>query len=313
MSKINERVIERTDTIVNLLNIAPEVIINSYLDLGCGSAEITSAVAEALKIEKSYCADIISNPKNYSNLIYLQIEEKENKIDIPDKTVDLITCLVSIHHFRNLEMVISEIDRISKPGEIILNEDYDKYELDKYESDYDSRLDNQFDSQSQPKSQNTTIIPGTFLIIREHDAIPSMQPYLDFIHLIELIKKDIFDFNNFYASYYQRTSLQNSLEIHGWKYITSVDYPKNIPNPQGLYTSLFMFTGVKIPFLVPMPQTTEYRLNNGKLLDYVSKLRRKDLYIKALKKIGIDMWLIHKLLNISDIDYFTDELIKNLK
>ncbi len=63
MSKLNERVIERTDTIINLSNIAPEVTINSYLDLGCGSAEITSAVAEALKIEKSYCADIISNPK----------------------------------------------------------------------------------------------------------------------------------------------------------------------------------------------------------------------------------------------------------
>ena len=144
VSKDIKRVDQRVETIVELLKLAAlnklerdVKNVDIYLDLGCGDATISAGIASELKVNKVYCADIIlPNDQKDENLTYLKIDENDIELEIEEKSVDLITCLVSIHHFKKLSNVIAEIDRVSKIG--------------------------------------------TYLIIREHDATSTLQPFLDF-------------------------------------------------------------------------------------------------------------------------------------
>jgi len=45
----------------------------------------------------------------YKNITYVQISEAENKLDLPDKSVDLFTAFVSFHHFKDPAKLMSEI------------------------------------------------------------------------------------------------------------------------------------------------------------------------------------------------------------
>ena len=72
--------------------------------------------------------------------------------------------------------------------------------------------------------------PGTLLIIREHDASQEIQPYLDFVHLIETIKdygKNSLKFlYTYHAGYFSSIGLQSSFENIGCQSLASVVYPK---------------------------------------------------------------------------------------
>jgi ubiquinone/menaquinone biosynthesis C-methylase UbiE len=275
LKKDTKRVDQRVNIITELLKLASinslekdVKKIKTYLDLGCGDASITAGVSEELKIETTYCADVVlSNESKYNNMTYLQINENDVKLEIEEKSVDLITCLVSMHHFRKLSDIIKEIDRISKVG--------------------------------------------TYLIIREHDANSLLQPFLDFIHLIYLIQKDM-KLNDFYSCYYKRTDLKKCLENHGWKYLNSVDFPTNFENPQKLYSSIFIFEGIKNTWITPLQQTTEYRIDNAKLMRHIANLKDKKDYIKYLKKSEISEIDAIRLLNILNLDSFA-EYLKKLK
>jgi len=59
---------------------------------------------------------------------------------------------------------------------------------------------------------------------------------------------------------FSRQGLRDSLDAVGFKYLGSVDYPKDIPNPQKLYSSIFEFTGVGKSWLTPLVMTTQYRI-----------------------------------------------------
>lgn len=96
----------------------PKRKVKTYLDVGCGNAEITSQIANTFKIEKIYGADVYS-PEEYKNIKtdpfieYHQIID--NKINLPDHSVDLITCFMSIHHFIDFDKMMTEIHRVLKP------------------------------------------------------------------------------------------------------------------------------------------------------------------------------------------------------
>jgi hypothetical protein len=157
-----------------------------------------------------------------------------------------------MHHFKNLRQMMSEINRVSIAGNL---------------------------------EEHTQ---GTFLIIREHDVTDKYtQPYLDFIHLLELIKKDLYDYDQFYANYYKRSDLRHSLESNGWVYVDSVDYPASQKNPQRLYSSIFMYTGSSGKWLTPINVGTEYRIDNDKLFQYIRNISNSEElnnYVKVLFK-----------------------------
>lgn len=278
-NKHNKRIPERVRVVKKLLDDVKDIQnitnieINNYLDLGCGDGNISTALSEELNIKNTYCSDVIKPDLIGENINFLPIDEKENKIDLPDNSVNLITCFMSIHHFKNLSKMINEIDRIS--------------------------------------IKNTDTINGTYLIIREHDCNKESQPYLDFVHLIYLVQKKL-NISEYYSSYYKRSDLQKSLEIHGWKYITSYDYPTDSPNPQKIYSSIFLFTGINKQWISPFLQTSDYKLNEDKLLSYICKLNDKKMYVKVLRKYDIPEYTIKDLLYKNNNKDFSELLQKYL-
>ena len=258
---------KRVRIIKNLLRAANACQLDTYLDLGCGDASISDSVVDEIKISSGYCADIIKPEKENKNLKFIQIDEDKNVLMMPDKSIDLITCLVSIHHFKNLRKMIQEMNRISH-----LN---------------------------------------TYLIIREHNANPEDQIYLDFVHLIYLIQKNV-PIQDFYSSYYNRKDLRETLEQSGWKYIASEDYPAQT-NYQKIYSSIYKYVGGgKSEAKLPEKQTTKYTLQNNNLLEGIQKLTDKKLYWSYLRHRKIPDEIILYLMESISLEEFGTELGKYL-
>ena len=257
------RTSERSTTVIDLLKFAETITLDTYVDIGCGDGSITNEISTDLKIAESYCVDILPNSEKYPKLSFQQISENDLKLDIIDHSIDLITAFVSLHHIKNIDKLMDEILRISHHN--------------------------------------------TILIIREHDVKPEDQPYIDFVHLIEIIKRYDQDSENFiktfHSGYFSRLGLKDSLEAIGYKYVASYDYPRSVPNPQKLYTSIFQFSGPQKSWLTPLVQSTEYKITNGRLLEV---LRKVDLtnYYKVLKKNSIFGKKAHLLLQQSKISEF---------
>ncbi len=265
---------ERVKTILELLNLADVVSVNTVVDIGGDSGVILNELVATLNIANPICVDINCS-KEFENIKYLDVDEKENKLDIRSKSVDLILALVSFHHFKNIDKLVAEMNRISIPT------------INRY--------------------------PGTVLIIREHDAQPEDQPYLDFVHLIEIIRRygsKSMDFiKGFHAGYFTRLGLRQSLETAGWEFIGSVDYPADIPNPQHLYSSIFMYAGNGKPWLTPIISTTQYTLEKGNLLQVLDTVDT-DIYFKVLKKNGFYRKEASQLLKTRTIPNFINLYIK---
>lgn len=112
-----------------------------YIDIGCGSGNKTNKFAQELNLnyKNVYGADISTwgpyNQKKYSHKFnFVQISN--DKIDINDNSVDFASCILMLHHVKNLETLLKEIKRILKPGGILLViehnnfDDYDNLVLD---------------------------------------------------------------------------------------------------------------------------------------------------------------------------------------
>lgn len=104
--------------------------IERYLDIGCGDCNITYKIGKFLKSDEIYGADILPLPDIPSGIKYLQIIN--NIIDLPDNSVDFVSCFVCIHHFNNIELMFKEICRVLKPGGYLYIRDHDI----KYLKDY---------------------------------------------------------------------------------------------------------------------------------------------------------------------------------
>src|SRR5665811_29277 len=124
INKASRRAQERVRFIQEMLNDYEEegndVDIDTYLDVGCGTGEITEAIREALGINIAYPADI--EPQTCVN--FLRIGDN-NQIDLSDDSVDLITAYVSMHHFSDFPMMISEIIRVIRPGKFLFIREHD--------------------------------------------------------------------------------------------------------------------------------------------------------------------------------------------
>jgi len=91
-----------------------------YLDICCGNGKKTSIFNKSLHLEKenTYCTDINTwGPyKNKSKMPFQFKFISDNKLDYDDNFFDLTTCILSLHHIKDLNNFISEIYRITKPG-----------------------------------------------------------------------------------------------------------------------------------------------------------------------------------------------------
>jgi ubiquinone/menaquinone biosynthesis C-methylase UbiE len=110
-----------------------------YLDIGCGSGNKTNKFANLLNIDYKnvYGADINNwgpyNQKEYTHKFnFIQISE--DKIDIKDDSIDLISCILMLHHVKNLDIFIKEIKKKLKKDGILLIIEHNNYD------DYDNLI-----------------------------------------------------------------------------------------------------------------------------------------------------------------------------
>jgi ubiquinone/menaquinone biosynthesis C-methylase UbiE len=104
----------------------------TYLDYGCGSGKKTERFYKLAKIknENVYGADIenwgpykqkkINYPFHFTFI-------KKNKIDYPDNSFDLVTCIFVLHHVKELKKNIKEIKRVLKPNGILILIEHDNH------------------------------------------------------------------------------------------------------------------------------------------------------------------------------------------
>ena len=168
-------------------------IIKNVMDLGCGDNKFARGLKKILNVEKVYLADIaeIDSPD------YIRVSN--NHIDLPDNSIDLITCLVCIHHFTDILQMFSEIRRVLKPGGL--------------------------------------------LFIREHDGSKKTNCYVDIIHLLDFIRRDVRITKELQLdlkiNYLSESELTEILKQFKFNRIYNEKHSEEISNPQGIYHNLY--------------------------------------------------------------------------
>lgn len=117
--------------------------IKSYFDLGCGNGLITARIGNYfnLKCENIFGGDVF-NCHN-QQLTYVSIDPNQSLIDLckyvffynfqfasffrflASQSVNLITCLVTLHHISNIENILQELARIIKPNGYLIIREHD--------------------------------------------------------------------------------------------------------------------------------------------------------------------------------------------
>lgn len=93
--------------------------IGTYLDVGCADGKITNEIVNALSIPKYYMTDVLP----YDNLPNYFMTNYDNILDsyshIPDKSLDLVTFFVSIHHISKISSLLDVIKLKLKPTGVV--------------------------------------------------------------------------------------------------------------------------------------------------------------------------------------------------
>ncbi len=100
-----------------------------YLDIGCGDGKKTELFAKIFNISaKNIYGTDINTWGPYTNNKKFSFEFKEIKngeLDYDDKTFDVITIFLTLHHIQNLDLAISEIHRVLKKNGILIIIEHD--------------------------------------------------------------------------------------------------------------------------------------------------------------------------------------------
>jgi len=102
--------LKKINKTVNFKNI-------KYLDLCCGDGRKTKVFASILNIQNINGTDIEEWGPYYKNrnLSFNFKLIKNNKLMYDDKSFDIITCFLSLHHIPNLTNMLNEVYRVLKP------------------------------------------------------------------------------------------------------------------------------------------------------------------------------------------------------
>lgn len=128
-----------------------------YLDIGCGDSKKTRIFGKNLKLShyNIYGTDIpkwgpYEQKEHKVQFKYI----KNNKLDYPNNTFDIITAIFTLHHVKSLDSFIKEIWRILKPNSYLIIIEHDAYDdFDKMTVDLEHKIyaylyDNKSDTDS---------------------------------------------------------------------------------------------------------------------------------------------------------------------
>ena len=106
-------------------------IIQTYMDIGCGSGVDMVAMMTKYTIKKGICADIKDMRIDPDKSDFLKVKPR-TPLDVPDNSVDLITIFHTLHHVQldylhdnGMVGYFSNIHRVAKKGAIVLIKDHD--------------------------------------------------------------------------------------------------------------------------------------------------------------------------------------------
>lgn len=99
-----------------------------YLDIGCSEGQITSAITEELGLtpDNAHACDIsLPHHVNPQQSTFTFTQSGSNLLPYTDNSFDLITMFMSAHHFSDLDSMLVETVRVSRPGAFLLMREHD--------------------------------------------------------------------------------------------------------------------------------------------------------------------------------------------
>lgn len=122
-NKVKKRSSDRVNHLEILLEPQNKESIGSFLDLGCGNGEVTKEIATKFKIEQIWGSDVYDSKQAPEGVNYLQVEN--NQLGLPDDSVELLTCFMTMHHFEDFDLMMQTITRVLKPGSYLFIREHD--------------------------------------------------------------------------------------------------------------------------------------------------------------------------------------------
>lgn len=92
-----------------------------YLDVGCGNGTITSAIGSKLGATETFGVDILA--ESSPEIKYTRL--KTNKLPYDSGSIDLVTSLQSLHHVKDLDLMLDEIHRVARSNAVWIVREHD--------------------------------------------------------------------------------------------------------------------------------------------------------------------------------------------
>jgi ubiquinone/menaquinone biosynthesis C-methylase UbiE len=224
-----------------LEELIPKDSIRSYFDLGCGNGLITARIGSYFHLEKdSIFGGDIFNSQN-QQITFVSIDQNQSIIDLSiknkiknrnlfvflpvgDQSVNLITCLVTLHHIPKLDNILKELARIIQPdGYLIIRE-------------HDCKLERSI------LTKYLHFIHAIMIIGRigefSNDYLVNKNEVLTWFEQ----KKKIIKYTKS-IQYKTRQEWQNKFESIGFNLLATFDYDLNkTTNPQRLFYAVYKRT-----------------------------------------------------------------------
>lgn len=113
----------------NMANVLKKQVdtskLKNLLDIGGGDGGITMLFGKELGITDLHCVEVNKTSNDHVKYTYLDPLDSKFTLDYPDKSFDLITAFMSLHHIEFLDRMRDEIMRILKPGGILYIKEHD--------------------------------------------------------------------------------------------------------------------------------------------------------------------------------------------
>lgn len=90
--------------------LSPHVL----LDVGCGKGELSAALAG---LHRRYVgADVVRHEGFPPGEEFVRVDLDRGRVDLPDGTADVVTCVETIEHVENPRALVRELARLLRPG-----------------------------------------------------------------------------------------------------------------------------------------------------------------------------------------------------
>ncbi len=100
-------------------------VFERLLDAGCGFGRLFPAYAERARsfILMDYSADLLAQAKSdIQSSVVTYVQGNLYEIPLPDRSVDAVVTIRTLHHFQKPESLISQFHRVLLPGGILIME-----------------------------------------------------------------------------------------------------------------------------------------------------------------------------------------------